>query len=487
MNPLYPVGENNQPNVRLNLPPISLKKGLKMVKQKSKPKQSTFATKEKISFKVVHSHAAGIDIGSRSNWACIGTAKEQTQEFGVFTEDHHRMAKWFIANGIKTVAMESTGVYWKSLFLILQAHGLQVILVNAGHVKNVHGKKTDMKDCRWIWQLHSVGLLHASFQPDEFTEELRTYNRHRRTLIQGSSQYVSRMQKSLILMNIQLPVVLSDITGKSGKAIIQSILKGERDAKTLANLADYRVRADKATIEKALTGYWHPQHLFTLQQNWEMYQFHQAQVANCDAKVEALLNQKVAQTNQRELVYQPQKKKRRPKTAPKINIDTYAYQLSDGVDLMAIDGFSLHTLLSLVSETGLDLQAKFPSAKHFTSWLGLSPNKKVTGGKTFSSKTSSNKNPLAHAFRQAANVVGNMKDTPLAHFFRRIAFRKGRKGAITATARKLAVIVYNMLAYGQEYNPIDLQAYQEQVRTQKVKHIQRTIQRLKIKDEELVF
>ena len=154
---------------------------------------------------------------------------------------------------------------------------------------------------------------------------------------------------------------------------------------------------------------------------------------------------------------------------------------------MAIDGFSLHTLLSLVSETGLDLQAKFPSAKHFTSWLGLSPNKKVTGGKTFSSKTSSNKNPLAHAFRQAANVVGNMKDTPLAHFFRRIAFRKGRKGAITATARKLAVIVYNMLAYGQEYNPIDLQAYQEQVRTQKVKHIQRTIQRLQVKENEIAF
>ena len=487
MNPLYPVGEINQSNARLNLPPIFLKKGLKMAKRKSKSNQTPFATKENISFKVVHSHAAGIDIGSRSNWTCIGPEKAHIQEFGVFTEDHHRLAKWLVANDIKTVAMESTGVYWKSLFLILQAYGLHVILVNAGHVKNVHGKKTDMKDCRWIWQLHSVGLLHASFQPDAFTEELRTYNRHRRTLIQGSSQYVSRMQKSLILMNIQLPIVLSDITGKSGKAIIQSILKGERDAKTLANLADYRVKASKATIEKALTGYWHPQHLFTLQQNWEMYQFYQKQVANCDAKVEALLNQKVTKTNQRELVYEPQKKKRRPTTAPKVKIDTYAYQLSDGVDLMAIDGFSLHTLLSLVSETGLDLQAKFPSGKHFTSWLGLSPNKKITGGKTLSSKTNSNKNPLAHAFRQAANVVGNMKDTPLAHFFRRIAFRKGRKGAITATARKLAVIVYNMLTYGQEYHPLGLQEYQQQVRTQKVKHIQRTIQRLDIQENEIVF
>ena len=279
-----------------------------MAKRKSKSKQTPFATKEKISFKVVHAHAAGIDIGSRSNWVCIGPEKEDIQEFGVFTEEHHRLAKWLIANGIKTVAMESTGIYWKSLFLILQAYDLHVILVNAGHVKNVHGKKTDMKDCRWIWQLHSVGLLHASFQPDAFTEELRTYNRHRRKLIQGSSQYVSRMQKSLVLMNIQLPIVLSDITGKSGKAIIQSILKGERDATTLANLADYRVKADKATIEKALTGYWHPQHLFTLQQNWDMYQFHQEQITKCDAQVEDLLQQKVTQTNQRELIYEPKKK-----------------------------------------------------------------------------------------------------------------------------------------------------------------------------------
>lgn len=279
-----------------------------MSKQKSKSTSSNFSSKETISFKVVHTHAAGIDIGSRSNWACIGPSKEHIQEFGVFTEDHHRMAKWFISNDVKTVAMESTGVYWKSLFLILQAYDLHVILVNAGHVKNVRGKKTDMKDCRWIWQLHSVGLLHASFQPDTFTEELRTYNRHRRTLIQGSSQYVSRMQKSLILMNIQLPIVLSDITGKSGQAIIQCILNGERNATVLANLADPRVKADKTTIEKALTGYWHEQHLFTLKSNWDMYQFHQEQIAQCDAKVEVLLNKKVKQTGQQDLAYEPEKK-----------------------------------------------------------------------------------------------------------------------------------------------------------------------------------
>ena len=264
--------------------------------------------KAAINFKVVNPYAAGIDIGSRSNWVCIGEEKDQIQEFGVFTEDHHRMAKWFQINKIKTIAMESTGVYWKSLFLILQAYGFEVILVNAGHVKNVSGKKSDKGDCHWIWQLHSVGLLHASFQPDEFTEELRTYNRHRRTLIQGSSRYVSKMQKALVLMNIQLPIVLSDITGKSGSTIIQHILNGERDANKLAQLVDYRVKADQQTIVKALTGYWHKQHLFTLKQSWEMYQFHKKQIAQCDEQMEILLDQKVRQTGQKELVYEPEKK-----------------------------------------------------------------------------------------------------------------------------------------------------------------------------------
>ncbi len=460
----------------------------KQSKSSSKSKRNPHATKETLSFKVVHAHAAGVDIGSRSNWACIGESKkDHIEEFGVFTEDHHRMAKWFQSNGVKSVAMESTGVYWKSLFLILQAYGFEVILVNAGHVKNVRGKKSDMKDCQWIWQLHSVGLLHASFQPDEFTEELRTYNRHRRTLIQDSSRFVSRMQKSLVLMNIQLPVVLSDITGKSGTLIIQHILKGERDPKVLATLADYRVKADKTTIEKALTGYWHEQHLFTLKQNWEMYQFYKKQIDNCDAKVEALLAQKVKQTNQRELVYEPEKKKRVNKSTPQVKIDTYAYQLSDGVDLMTVDGFNRNTILTLVSEVGLDLAAKFPSAKHFSSWLSLSPNKKITGGKVLSSRTNKNRNPLAHAFRQAANAVGNQKDSPLGHFFRRVAYRRGRKVAITATARKLAVIVYHLVTKGQAYQPLDLEKYQEQLRNQKVKQIQRTIERLEIRSEEIAF
>jgi transposase len=259
-------------------------------------------------FSVVHPHAAGIDVGSRSHWASVGEGIEYVREFGVFTQDTHEMIAWLEQHGVKTIAMESTGFYWKPLFLMLQAHGFEVYLVNAGHVKNAKGKKSDVLDCQWLWQLHSVGLLQASFQPSDFTEELRTYSRHRRKLVEGASRQVAKMQKALTVMNIHLPVVLSDITGKSGQDIIGAILKGERDGRKMAHLADPRVKADTETIAKALTGKWQPQHLFELRQGWDMYQFHQKQIAECDACMEKLLQEKVEQTGQAELVYGPEKK-----------------------------------------------------------------------------------------------------------------------------------------------------------------------------------
>lgn len=458
-----------------------------MAKRSRKPKSKFGKSPSELGFKIVHQRAAGIDIGSRENWACIGDEKEDIRKFGVFTEDHHEMAKWFQSNGVETIAMESTGIYWKSLFLILQSYGFEVILVNAGYVKNVPGKKTDIKDCHWIWQLHSVGLLHASFQPDEFTEELRTYNRHRRTLIEDSSKFVSRMQKALLLMNIHLPTVLSDITGKSGTIIIEHILKGERDAKTLAALASPRVKANKQTIEKALTGQWHSQYLFTLKQNWEMYQYYHKQIKDCDDKIDALLSEKVEQTGKRDLVYEPVKKKQRKKNCPKAKVDLYAYQLTDGVDLMEIEGFSFTALLTLLAETGWDLKAKFPTAKNFTSWLSLSPNKRITGGKVKSSRTNKNKHPLAYAFRQAANSAGNTKDTALGQFFRRLAYKKGRKYAVTATARKIATIVYNMITRKEPYRPMGTKDYQEKVREQKIKSIHKSIKDLGLTQDDLVF
>lgn len=455
--------------------------------KKSKSSKSTRTSKASVDFPLVNPNAAGIDVGSRSNWACVGTKKENVQEFGVFTEDHHTLAKWLQQHKITTVAMESTGFYWKPLFLILQAYGFEVLLVNARQTKHVRGKKTDIKDCQWIRKLHQAGLLQGSFQPDEFTEELRTYNRQRRSLLQGAAQQISKMQQALVLMNLQLSVVLTDITGKSGQAIIQAILQGERDSHTLAQLADPRVHASKEKIAKALTGQWHDQYLFLLEQAWQMYEFHQQQIAKCDAKMEALLSAKVQQTEQNDLAYEPKRKKATYKNAPNVAIDKYVYQLTDGIDLMEVDGVNFNLLMTLVAEVGLDLEKHFPTAKHFTSWLGLAPNRKVTGGKVISSKTNKNKSHLAVAFRQAANAVGRQKKKPLSIFFRRVAFNHCRLKAITATARKLAVIVYNMVVNKEPYKPQSVEEYQLKVRKHKIKQIQRTIRQFDIEIKELNF
>lgn len=266
-------------------------------------------TSTNVEFSLINPHAAGIDVGSRSHWVGVGLAEEHSREFGVFTENLHELCKWLLSHQVTTVAMESTGYYWKQLFVMLQTYGFEVYLVNASFTKNVQGKKpSDKADGRWIWRLHSAGLLPASFQPDIFTEELRTYTRHRKQLIEDASRCVNRMQKSLTLMNIHLPIVLSDIVGKSGKAIIGSILGGERDAEKLADLADYRVKADKATICKALTGFWRDDHLFELRQNWEMYHSYQEKIKASDEKIDALLGQKVRQSGQHDLMYEPEKK-----------------------------------------------------------------------------------------------------------------------------------------------------------------------------------
>lgn len=291
----YPVGEINLLN------PTCL--GMRL------PSNVFVMSKQAPVFKVVNPQAAGIDVGSRSHWVSVGEGAEFVKEFGVFSQDTREMIAWLEGHEVKTIAMESTGFYWKPLFLMLQAHGFEVCLVNAGHVKNAKGKKSDVLDCQWLWQLHSVGLLQASFQPSDFTEELRTYSRHRRKLVEGASRQVAKMQKSLTVMNIHLSVVLSDITGKSGQDIIGAILKGERDGRKLAQLADPRVKADTDTIARALTGQWQPHHLFELRQAWENYHFHQGQIAECDASMEKLLQERVEQTGQAELAYKPEKKK----------------------------------------------------------------------------------------------------------------------------------------------------------------------------------
>lgn len=438
-----------------------------------------------VTFSLAHPHACGIDVGSRSHWACIGEGEGRIREFKAFTEDLHELCGWLRSNGVRTVAMESTGFYWKQLFLMLQSYGLEAVLVNAAQTKHAGGKKSDVLDCQWIWRLHSAGLLTGSFQPDAFTEELRTYNRHRKGLIEDASRYIAKMQKALVVMNIQLHLVLSDITGKSGQLIIQAILGGERDGKKLATHADPRVRANKETIAKALTGFWRPQHLFELRQCWQAYQFLQQQVAECDGQIEALLQARVEATGQAELVYEgADGKKKAQKNSPAFDPAPFAYQMSDGVDLMRVEGFGPATILTLMAEVGLDL-SKFPSGKHFASWLALCPNKKVSGGKVLSSHSKQNKGRLAQAFRSAANAVGNQKGTYMSDYFRRMAFLHGRNVAIMATARKLALITYDMLVNKRPFSPFDPEEYHQKVRSQKIKNIQRTMGKLNIDLAEL--
>jgi hypothetical protein len=266
-------------------------------------------TRDSAKFSIVHPHAAGIDVGSRFHWVSVGEGLGESKQFGVFTRDLHALCQWLISLGIRTVAMESTGFYWKQLFVMLQSYGMEVYLVNASFTKNIQGRKpSDLSDSQWIWKMHSVGLLPASFQPDSFTEELRTYVRHRNRLIEGAAQCVNRMQKCLTLMNIQLPIVLSDISGKSGKAIIEAILSGERDGSKLAQLADHRVKADKATLAEALTGYWRADYLFELEQHWKLYHHYQEHLEQCDQKIEEVLQSRVQATGQAELVYDQKKR-----------------------------------------------------------------------------------------------------------------------------------------------------------------------------------
>jgi transposase len=266
--------------------------------------------KNQISFPVSNAHAAGIDVGSRFHCVSIGEGKDCNREFGVFTEDLHALCQWLKSVGIQSVAMESTGFYWKQLFLMIQSYGMEACLVNALYTKNIRGRKpSDMADSQWIWKMHSVGILPSSFQPDELTEELRTYARHRKGLIEDASHCVSRMQKCLTLMNVHLPVVLSDITGQSGQAIISAILSGERDGFKLAALANARVKTEPAILAKALTGNWKASYLFELKQHWEMFHFYRKQLQTCDAQIEQLLEVRIQATEQSELPYEPQKKK----------------------------------------------------------------------------------------------------------------------------------------------------------------------------------
>jgi len=439
---------------------------------------------------VVNPGAAGIDVGSKSHFVCINQAEGGVREFGCYTNDLQELCDWLINNQVKTVALESTGSYFRPLLVLLQANGLNPLLVNGKYTKNVKGKKTDMMDCQWIQKLHSLGMLEGSFIPDLFTETLRQYCRHRSSLVADASGYINKMQKALRMTNIRLDSALADIVGTSGTVIIEAILKGERDPQKLASLTSGRVKKSKEEIALALTGDWREEYLFELKQSYELYLYLQQKIQECDQEIGQLLDKKIEENEkpngEARLIYHGRKRRAYQKNEIKIDIVTLSYQLSAGVDLSEIEGIGNGTLLALLSEVGTDMSA-FPTAKHFASWLHLSPNNKKTGGKVFARRTQKGKNKLADALRHAANAIGNKKDGSLNQFFKRIAIKKGRVSAITATARKIAVIIYNMLTNKEAYRPIDQTLYQHKIRAGQIRSLQNKINRLKVIPEEISF
>lgn len=436
---------------------------------------------------IIHAKAAGIDIGSKFHMVAIGQSESEVRKFGVYTEDLHELANWLIDNDVDTVAMESTGSYWKGLFVILQAYGLNPILVNGAQTKNVKGRKSDVQDCQWIQRLHSLGLLSGSFLPDQHTDSLKYYHRHRRKLIENAADYTKKMQKAMRLMNIRLDNVLTDITGKSGQDIIAAIIAGQRDPAKLAALANARVKKSQAEIQRALTGDWRDCYVFELQQSYEMYQFFRQKIQQCEAQMEEALNQMVAcypKYKQDKIEqFKPKKKKQVGKNTPKFNVEKLAFAVF-GVDLSEVDGINRSTMLTLMAEIG-DNFGQFPSAANFSSWTNLAPNNKISGGRILSRRTIKTTNPVAIALRQAANAIGNLKSGALNQFFKRVAYKKGRVFAITATARKLAVIIWNMVTKKEPFQYLQDEQYQQKIRTAKILGIKKQLMKHQISLEEI--
>ena len=439
-------------------------------------------SKKEIALQIVNPNAAGIDVGSRSHFVAIGQNMDDVQEFGAYNENLHALTQWLLDNNITTAAMESTGTYWQNLFSILQEAGIKVILVNGKFTKNIHGKKTDVKDCRWLQKLHSIGLLTGSFLPDSETELLRTYCRHRTNLIELAADTTRKMQKYLRLLNLRLDVVIKDITGLTGLAIINAVCNGEKNPASLADLRNHNCRKSKEEIEKALQSNGRADFLFALQQEFELYKIFQQKIEDCDLEIEKMLSQSISKDeNRKNLKTDHKAHKRNNKNAPKnIDINQMAYQYFNGVDLMTIEGVSHSTVIALMSEVGYQGIKKFETAKQFTSWLRLSPNNKISGGKILSNKIPKGSNRLKIALRNSANAVGNLKDTHLSNFFKRIAFRRGRMAAVSATARKLAVIIWNMIVKAVKYNPPTLYEFLDQKRKRKVLEMKKLIHKFDI-------
>lgn len=415
----------------------------------------------------VFPNAAGIDVGASSHWVAVPghAAEEAVREFGVMTDDLHALADWLVQCGVEVVALESTGVYWIPLFEVLERRGLKVWLVDARQLKYVPGRKSDIQDCQWLQKLMSFGLLRAAWRPGDAVCVIRAIVRQREVLLTEQAMWIQRMHKALVQMNLQLTEVLSDVMGATGQAIIRDIVAGERDPARLARHRSDRIKASPAAVQRALTGNWREEHLFVLQQALAMFDSVAQRVTECDAKIEALLTP----LGTHEITLSGQAKSRH-KNSPHFDARTALARWA-GIDLTRIDGIALGTALTVLSEIGPDL-SRFTSVKHFCSWLNLCPGTKISGGKVLSANTRRSANRVRQALKMAAMSVAR-SDSALGAFYRRLCARMDKPRANTATAHKIARMIYFMLTRGETYVDQGQQRYEAQQRERNLAALKR--------------
>jgi transposase len=443
-------------------------------------KKKAVSSKKVTGLPIVNPNAAGIDVGDTLHAVAVPAGRDQVQvrSFGTMTRDVVDIVAWLTHCEVGTIAMESTGVYWKPLFTMLLKAGFEVYLVNSKQVRNVSGRKNDEDDAVWIQKLHSCGLLKSSYLPDDEQERLRTLVRYRRTLTQDCKRFILRMQKSLELMNIKVHTVIRDITGKTGLAIVEAIIAGERNPENFLVHVDRCIRADHAAIVKSLEGNWREEQLFILQECYHAYKYYKQRIAVCDQEIERGLQKYQQESSPSAKVdLSAASSKQATKNKPKFNTCSYLKAIY-GVDIMAIYGISDIIALEILSETGTDM-SKWETAKHFVSWLNLCLNNKITGGKLISSMLMKKKpNVASQAFRNAANAV-QRSDNWLGDYFRRMKAKGGNKYAMVATANKIASIYYKMVKNKAEFNPLDLKNYQQKYKLVRISYLERKLHDLK--------
>ena len=436
---------------------------------------------EDLTLEVVHPDAAGIDIGNESHYVAVPPKRDSqpVRRFGCTTAELKAMANWLKQCGIRTIAMQSTGVYWIAAYDILEQAGLEVYLVNARDTKNLPGRKTDVQESQWLMKLHTYGLLRNSFRPSQETRTLRTYWRQRNDLIQSAGRHIQRMQKALTQMNIQLANVLSDLSGVTGQSILKAILAGGRDPHKLAKLRDPHVKASEEKIAQYLEGNWQEDLLFLLKQEQEGYEFCQKQIAACDQQLQQYVQGREDRSQGASLPEERRKTRLRKKkgNAPQFDLRAELFRMT-GTDLTQVDGIDVMTATTILSEAGGDM-SKWETENHFVSWLRLCPNNRISGEKVVGKGRLPTSNRASIAFRMAANSL-RLSDTYLGAQFRRLRTKLGSPIAIKAMAAKLARLVYRMLCYGMKYVDRGAKFYQAQ-------HRELEIRRLKWKAAKLGF